>query len=180
MSRPVTIRNGPSFSRAEKLRVRALYLGKGRGPSEIAQTMGKEPRQITNLVNRLGWARKRAEVEARAESEAESEGLESARAFVESVAMRSEALVEKGFDLAENTSDAKTFAFAASGTKTFVGLVRQARSLDALGAVGGPSLTVIFGNPVAPAESEERRVSEVGPEQSQALPSSSPDLDFSD
>ena len=180
MPKSINLRNGPSFSRAEKLRVRALYLGKGRTPSEIAELLGKEPRQITNLCTRIGWTIRRKALEDHSEAAIELEGLESSRAFIESVAMRSEAMVEKGFDMAEETKDAKTFAFAASGTKTFVGLVRQARSLDALGAVGGPSLTVIFGNPVAPAESAERRVSEVGSEQAHALPSPSPDLDFSD
>lgn len=148
----VRFKSGPSFSRQEKLRARTLYLVKGWTPSEIAEELGKEPRQISNLVNHQGWAKARREAEEKAAAKAENAAISNAQAFVESVAIRSEEMADRGFDLAEKAAageDFKGFAMAASGTKTFVGLTRQALGMDSQSA-GGISITVnaIHGEPI--------------------------------
>ncbi len=168
---------GPTFSREEKLRARTLYLVKRWTPAEIAEKLAKEPRQISNLVNHMGWAKLRRIAEEKAAAASEEDAMTSAREFVESVAIRSEELTERGFDMVESAADsgdAKGFAMAASGTKTLVSLARQARGMDATTIAGG-TVNMFFGAPVGAAGMKQAEKTE--PEALEANGAES-DLDF--
>lgn len=158
--------NGSTWTREQKLRVKTLYLVKGWTAGEIAEELGKEARQVTNLVNWRGWARKRREMEEKAASVAEQSAIVDAREFVESVAIRGEELAHKGFDVAEkmaDKADAIGFSAAMSGAKTAVALTRQALGIDATQHAGvNVTLNAVFGAPVAP--SEPRPVEKVPPD----------------
>lgn len=170
------LRSNTTWTRAEKLKVRTLYLTKGWATGEIALELQREARQVTALVNRQGWAKKRREMDERAIVEAEDQTKARTAEFIESVDARSEEMVEKGFDLAERAGDAKDFVDAARGTQIFVNLKRQAAGMDQQ-QVGGVTvnLSQIFGGPVGPAE--PRRVEPVPPIAVEE-PEAKPDLDF--
>lgn len=161
------INNGTAFSREEVLKVRTLYLAKGWTSSEIAAKLGKETRQVTAMVNRRGWAKRRREIEEKAAALAEQAAIVDAKEFVESVAVRAEELTHKGFDVAEKMADdgdAIGFSAAMSGAKTAVGLVRQALGIDATQNAGvSVTLNAVFGAPVA-SESEPKPVEKVAPD----------------
>lgn len=124
-----------TWTRNLQTKVRSLYVLHGLSPKEISDKLGcVDARQVRNLIHRRGWAKAKAKAQAEL---AQRETAELAKAgdeiaeFVESVAIQSEELVEKGFNMARGAIDAKEFAFAAQGTKTFVQLARQAQGLDA-------------------------------------------------
>lgn len=152
------------YSRETRLKVRTLYLIKGLPPSEIAEIVGIRAQSVSNLVAKNGWARERQEREARALARAEDRAAHAADEFVQSVVTQSQELAEKGFHHARNAEDGKEFAMAAKGTQVFVQLARQGMGLDAgqtAAANRAGCIALVFGQPFAEAQPEEKRAEAV-------------------
>jgi len=130
----------PSYSRKTRLKVERLYLANGLAPKEIAERVGISAQAVSNLVYKHGWAEKRRQKEAAVLARAEDRVSTSSLEFVESVAVQSQELAEKGFQMARQVSGddrEKAFAMAMKGTQIAVQLARQAIGLDAKGGAAG-------------------------------------------
>ncbi len=103
---------------------------------------------MSNLAYKQGWAAKRRQAESLAIAGAEIQAAQAISSAIESIAIRSEELTERGFDLAEQAADecdCKGFAMAAKGAQIFNGLFRQAHGLDAKQAgEASASLTLVY------------------------------------
>lgn len=144
------IRSGKTYSRTLKLKVRRLYLIDGLSPKEISEKTDIPPQAVTNMANKHGWAAQRREAGIKASAQAEDQARAAISEALESVATRTEELVERGLDLAEHTADerdAKGFAMAAKGVQSFHAVWRLARGVDAktgASAGRGQALAVVF------------------------------------
>lgn len=163
-----------SWERVEKLRVKRLFLVSGCLPKEIGEKVGRPAHQVSNLIWKNGWGKLKRIAEEKAEALVESDATASAVDFIESIGSQCEEIAETGLGFARDTirdKDAKGFALTMSGVKTAVGLVRQARGMDAQAQGTSISISAVFGRP------EPIQVHQAPAEQL-ASPGDSEDLDF--
>lgn len=162
-----------SYSRKTRLKAERLYLANGLSPKEIAAKLGITAQAVSNLAYKHGWAEKRRRRESQALAHAEDRVSAVALDFVESVALQSQELAEKGFKLAREVSGEdreKNFAMAMKGTQIAVQLARQAMGIDAKSGPGtrdGAAMLVFcrFGDATEkraePVEVEARNAEEI-------------------
>lgn len=152
----------PRNSRPIQLKVKKLYLVDGLSPSEIAEKVGLSPQSVSNLAYRNGWSHVRRRNEAKALAKVEDQARAAVEQALESVAIRTEGLVERGLDLAENAADAgdaKSFAMAAKGSRDLHAIWRLATGIDAhaAGSERAASLSIVFARfPDASSQPEEK------------------------
>lgn len=161
-----------TWDRKTRLKAKRLYCIEGMSPKEISKRTRVPVQTVSNWAWRYGWTRKRQEAETKALAQVEDQARAEIVAALDSVAARSEELVERGLDLAESAADegdAKGFAMAAKGVQSLHAVWRQAKGIDAKGAAGtgAPQLTVIynqFGDAGAAAQPVEIKASPVSAE----------------
>jgi hypothetical protein len=155
---PDELEKNKKWTRAEKFKVRRLYLVRGLSPKGIAEQMHSTPAAISQMANREGWSALRRETEEKAANAADAIAVQDINArqvaLTASIADQGEELVEMGFELARHAAsekDAKGFAMVAGGIGKTIGFTRQALGMDAVNSVNVANLSVIFANPIGDA-----------------------------
>ncbi len=139
------------FTREDQMAIQRLYLVQAMQPHQIADKLFFKAKQVQSLITRKGWAKMRKEHDQRINKLAASkmsviEG--DHEAFVESVRIQSQELVEKGLKRARSASDGKDFSGYASGVKAFYDTYERVTGLANDAKQGAVStLNLIFVTP---------------------------------
>lgn len=132
-----------------RLKARNLYVGQMLGAAEVGNATGLTAKQIYDLADREGWGKARIALRTKAADSAETRAQQDIDALVQEVAADTaelslgtlaKAKITLERDDKEAARDLQAYSQAA---KNFVGLYRQAKSLD-VAAQQGSTTNVMF------------------------------------
>lgn len=139
------------FNRMEILAIKSMYILQNMTAGQIAAQVGKTPPQIGGLIAAEGWGPMRRKINDTAARTEEERATVIKAGFLQAVGVQSEELAERGMEMARtaaNTGDTKGYMYAASGTKTFVGMARVAMGLEDERQAHNASLSFILATPL--------------------------------
>ena len=122
---------------ATRIKARNLYVLQQVGAPEVAKATGLKPDQVYSLASREGWTKIRKQIKADTLEAQDARALADRDELVEATAMEAAELTLGTFDAAKKALAAggefaaKDVQAYSQATKNYVGLYRQAKSLDA-------------------------------------------------
>lgn len=128
---------------------RNLYVVRQLSAPEVATQTGLTASQIYNLADREGWTKTRAEIKRKSAEALRARDEEDISEIVEAVAVKSQVLSLGTLDSAitelatPGEFQAKNLQALSVAAKNFVGLYRQAKSLD-VAAQQGNTVNVLY------------------------------------
>jgi hypothetical protein len=135
---------------ATRIKARNLYVLQQLQAEEVAKQVGLRRDQVYSLADREGWTKARSEIKRKAIEAADARIAADTSELVEAVAMESAELTLSTFaaakaELAAGPGEftAKNVQAYSQATKNYVGLYRQAKSLD-VAAQQGSTVNVMF------------------------------------
>jgi hypothetical protein len=139
----------PKIDLLTRSQARNLYVVRQLSAQEVATQTGLTPRQVYDLADRENWTKTRAEIKRKSAEALQAREAEDIEELVEAVAIKSKLLSLGSLDasideLAVKGKDrAKNLQAYSQAAKNFVGLYRQAKSLD-VAAQSGNVTNVLF------------------------------------
>lgn len=141
----------PKISLLTRTQARNLYVLNQVGAAEVATQTGLTVKQVYSLADREGWTKQRKEIKGKSIEAQNARMSADCEAHVEAAAMESSELVLSTFTKAKEAiakggpMAAKDVQAWSQATKNYVGIYRQAKSLDVSASSGeGATLNVMF------------------------------------